>query len=129
MTAVLHVWPLLVAALGWLYGHVDRVVERARFKVTMTRHGYHSHGQYVNGHEWKTRRGAYIRARHRPPCWCCARRFRPEFPIHHLDYSRAGFGGNWTGICGWCARGVIPGFTGGIGRGVCCGRAGCRCGG
>ena len=21
-----------------------------------------------------------------------ARRFRPEFPIHHLDYSRAGFG-------------------------------------
>ena len=40
MTAVLHVWPLLLAVAAWLYGHVDRVVERARFKVTMTRHGY-----------------------------------------------------------------------------------------
>ena len=41
---VLHVWPLLLAVAGWVYGRVDRVVERARFKVTMTRHGYANHG-------------------------------------------------------------------------------------
>jgi hypothetical protein len=83
--------PLLIAAGGSLYGHAARRVERTRFRVTMAMHGYTSHAAYVDGPEWGRRRGAYLRT-HPGRCWCCYRRRRPGFPIHHLDYSRAGAG-------------------------------------
>lgn len=89
----LHAWPAwlaAVAALGCLYGRVARRVEHARFTVTLRLHGYANHGQYVDGELWAARRRAF--APGRGWCWCCGRRRRPGFPVHHLDYSRAGAG-------------------------------------
>ena len=93
MSGALHVWPLLLAVVAWLYGRVDRVVERARFRVTMARHGYANHGQYIKGPHWGARRSRFLRTHGGyPPCWCCAIRRGRVFMIHHLDYSRAGAG-------------------------------------
>lgn len=83
---------VLAVPIGVLYGHGARWVERERFKLQMAAHGYRGHGEYVEGPEWKSRRHRYIAGRGRPPCWICRRLFRPHWPIHHLDYSRAGGG-------------------------------------
>ena len=92
MSGVLHVWPLLLAVAAWLYGRVDRVVERARFRVTMARHGYANHGQYIKGPHWGARRpgsaGPWWLSAVLVLCDCRGR----VFMIHHLDYSRAGAG-------------------------------------
>lgn len=83
-------WPVVLAVAGWVYGRVARRVEHTRFTMTLRRHGYASHGQYVGGELWAARRRAFVAGR--GWCWCCGRRRRRGFPVHHLDYSRAGAG-------------------------------------
>jgi hypothetical protein len=91
-----------VATVIW--GHAARWVERKRFRLTMWRHGYGSHGAYVSGqrnwardlppYEWANRRRRYIRDHDcaRRGCWNCRKHWQRGWPIHHLDYSRAGGG-------------------------------------
>lgn len=90
MTGLFEAVPLLILAGGSLYGHTARRVERIRFRVTLAAHGYISYAAYVDGPVWAARRSAYHRTH--KVCWCCGRPRRPGFPIHHLDYSRAGAG-------------------------------------
>lgn len=91
-----------VALVTW--GHGARWVERKRFRLTMWRHGYGSHGAYVSGqrnwardlppYEWANRRRRYLRDHDcaRRGCWNCRKAWQQGWPIHHLDYSRAGGG-------------------------------------
>jgi hypothetical protein len=97
-------WVILGAAAFVIWGHAARWVERKRFRLTMWRHGYGSHGAYVSGqrdwhrdlppYEWANRRRRYLRehAAAARGCWNCRKRWQPKWPIHHLDYSRAGGG-------------------------------------
>ncbi|ONH62395.1 hypothetical protein CcI49_03175 [Frankia sp. CcI49] len=84
---------LLAAALVAVpAGHVDRWVERKRFRVTMWRHGYSRHREYVRGSEWKDRRRRYLREHDPAECRLCARSWEPKWPLHHKSYERAGGG-------------------------------------
>jgi len=107
LTSLIHASWQAQAVLGAVFtvswGHGARWVERKRFRLTMWRHGYGSHGAYVSGqrdwhrdlppYEWANRRRRYI-SEHggTPDCWCCRKRWQQGWPIHHLDYSRAGGG-------------------------------------
>ena len=108
---VLHApWEAQAALGGFcavIWGHGARWIERKRFRLTMLRHGYSGHGAYVGGqrdwhrdlppYEWANRRRRYLREHGagRPDCWNCRKAWQRGWPIHHLDYSRAGGGGEF----------------------------------
>lgn len=83
---------LAVALAAVPAGHVDRWIERKRFRITMWRHGYRAHREYVGGSEWKVRRRRYLRERHPLGCRLCRRAWEPQWPLHHKSYERAGGG-------------------------------------
>ena len=94
-------------------------------RVTMARHGYANHGQYIKGPHWGARRVRFLRTHGGyPPCWCCAIRRGRVFMVHHLDYSRAGAGlerdRDLRSVCERCHTR----FHRGTGRVACCGLAG-----
>lgn len=73
-------------------GHVDRWVERRRFRITMLLHGYGNHAEYVGGPEWRARRRRFLRERRPAGCRVCAKAWFARWPLHHLSYERAGSG-------------------------------------
>lgn len=84
---------LAVALVAVPAGHLDRWIERKRFRVTMWRHGYSRHREYVRGPEWKDRRRRYLRELDPAGCRMCARGWQGNWPLHHKSYERAGGGG------------------------------------
>lgn len=83
---------LVVVLVAVPAGHVDRWVERKRFRITMWRHAYGRHREYVAGPEWKARRRRYLRERSPAGCRMCARAWERQWPLHHKSYERAGGG-------------------------------------